>query len=52
MNKHIFPKVLRGYDTDVIDTRLSELDEEVQSLRAQLAEATETNTTLRLNVIK
>ena len=52
MNKHIFPKVLRGYDTDVVDARLRELSDEVQSLRTQLSEATETNTTLRLNVIK
>ena len=43
---------MRGYATDVVDARLRDLNDEVQSLRTQLAGASETNTTLRLNVIK
>ena len=36
MANHEFPKVLRGYDMEVVETRLTELDEEVASLREQL----------------
>ena len=52
MANHEFPKVLRGYDIEVVETRLTELDEEVASLREQLTEATEANTALRLNILK
>ncbi|MBT7803323.1 MAG: hypothetical protein HN760_03715, partial [Microbacteriaceae bacterium] len=52
MVNHEFPKVLRGYDIEVVETRLTELDEEVASLREQLTEATEANTALRLNILK
>ena len=48
----VFSKVLRGYDPVVVDTRVRELEAEVQALSEQVGELQEANTTLRLNVVK
>ena len=47
-----FSKVLRGYDPVVVDTRVRELEDEVHRLSQEVSELRETNTTLRLNVVK
>lgn len=52
MNEESFPRVLRGYDAAAVDSRVRELVEETGSLRNQLLEAKEANTTLRLSMIK
>lgn len=47
-----FSKVLRGYDPAVVDTRVRELEAEVQRLSEQVSDLQDANTTLRLNVVK
>lgn len=54
-----FPRVLRGYDVSVVDEHIDRLEGEIETLReelfrvrAQLSESLDTNTNLRLTVIK
>lgn len=52
MGQHQFSRSLMGYDAEAVDARLSEMDEEITSLRNQLLESKEANTALRLSVGK
>ena len=52
MNPVEFERVLRGFSPDAVQAHIDELDAELSSLRAQLAEAQEAHTALRLSMVK
>jgi len=52
MSEETFSKVMRGYDTQAVDSRMGELEAEIASIYVQLGEATAVNTSLRLSMVK
>lgn len=52
VNPVSFERVLRGFSPDAVQAHIDELETERSSLLAQLAEAQEANTALRLSMVK